>query len=242
MKKRIWELDALRGLFLIGVVAFHLMYDLIYLFGLVSLTTPAQKAAFFFFSDWYGLIYLLLSGLCATIGSHPIKQGLLILSGGLVINAVTLGIYFLNFAGPDIIIYFGVLHCIGTCMLLWPLFRKLPPMALLAVGLLLIAVGSYLSGHVRADFPWLVPLGVIPRNFASSDYFPLLPNLGYFLLGAALGKRFYRAKTTLLPKVNDQNSVIRFFCFLGKHSLSVYLLHQPILAGLISGWVLLTRN
>lgn len=239
MKKRIWELDALRGIFMILIIFFHLMYDLVYLFGIVELTTPLAKSLYQFGNDWGGTPFLLLSGLCVTIGSKPVKRGLTVIGGGLIINLVTAGMYFLGFADKSIIIYFGVLHCIGTCMLLWPLFRKLPSSVLLIFGIIMAAAGLYMRHNVWVDFPWLIPLGFVPRTFASSDFFPLLPNLGYFLIGAAAGRTFYAQKVSLLPKVNANNPVIRFFSFFGKHSLIIYLLHQPILAALVSLWVMI---
>ena len=68
-------------------------------------------------------------------------------------------------------------------------------------------------------------------DFASSDYFPLHPNLGYFLIGAAIGKTLYRKKESLLPALADYG-IWKPLCFLGRHSLWVYLLHQPILSGI----------
>jgi uncharacterized membrane protein len=117
-------------------------------------------------------------------------------------------------------------------MLLWPLFRRLPLWALAAVGVSLVAGGLILDNLPRTDVYWLMPFGVPWHSFASSDYFPLLPNLGFFLLGALLGKTLYRHKQTLLPRVNEQNPIIRFLRLCGRHSLWIYLLHQPILSGL----------
>lgn len=242
MKKRIWELDALRGIFMIAIMLFHLWYDLVYLFSLVGLSTPFAKALFGLFNDWGGTPFLLISGLCATIGSRPVKRGLQVIGGGMIITAVTVGMYLLNFTGKSIIIYFGVLHCIGVCMLLWSLFKKLPTPALLVLGIVMAAVGLYLKEHVRVDFPWLIPLGLVSRNFASSDYFPLLPNLGYFLIGAAAGRTFYKEKKTLLPNVNADNIVIRCLGFIGRNSLIFYLLHQPVFSGAISLWLMFNKR
>ena len=118
-------------------------------------------------------------------------------------------------------------------MLLWPLFKRLPVWALGLLGLGLTVLGLWISGNVVVDFPWLIPLGLVPGDFASSDYFPLLSNLGFFLVGAFLGKTLYRKKETLLPRVNPANPVLAFFTLLGKWSLPVYLLHQPIITGLL---------
>ena len=236
MKKRIWELDASRGLFLLLMIAFHLWYDLIYLYGVVELTVPRLYA---FVSDWGGVLFILISGICATLGSHPVKRGLQVLGCGLIITAVTAGLYLLGFAGKELIIYFGILHCLGSCMLLWARLSKLPTPVLAVLGAAMIAAGLYLRHYVRVDLPWLIPFGLTGRSFVSSDYFPLLPNLGYFLAGAFLGRLVYAKKQTLLPCVDPEHPVVRFFSFFGKHSLFIYLLHQPVLTGLVGICVLL---
>ena len=230
MKKRIWELDVLRGVCILGMVVVHLIYDLQTFFSLPFL---ADSQLFDLIKQWGGVLFLLISGICVTLGSHPVRRGLFVFACGLICSAVTAGMYFLNMADKSIIIYFGVLHCLGVCMLLWPLFKRLPVWALGLVGLGLTVLGLWLSGNVFVDFPWLIPLGLVPGDFASSDYFPLLSNLGFFLVGAFLGKTLYRKKETLLPRVNPANPVLAFFTRLGKWSLPVYLLHQPIITGLL---------
>ena len=230
MKKRIWELDVLRGVCILGMVVVHLIYDLQTFFSLPFL---ADSRLFDLVKQWGGVLFLLISGICVTLGSHPVRRGLIVFACGLICSAVTAGMYFLNMADKSIIIYFGVLHCLGVCMLLWPLFKRLPVWALGLLGLGLTALGLWISGNVVVDFPWLIPLGLVPGDFASSDYFPLLSNLGFFLVGAFLGKTLYRKKETLLPRVNPANPVLAFFTRLGKWSLPVYLLHQPIITGLL---------
>lgn len=230
MKKRIWELDVLRGVCILGMVVVHLIYDLQTFFSLPFL---ADSQLFDLIKQWGGVLFLLISGICVTLGSHPVRRGLIVFACGLICSAVTAGMYFLNMADKSIIIYFGVLHCLGVCMLLWPLFKRLPVWALGLLGLGLTVLGLWISGNVVVDFPWLIPLGLVPGDFASSDYFPLLSNLGFFLVGAFLGKTLYRKKETLLPRVNPANPVLAFFTLLGKWSLPVYLLHQPIITGLL---------
>ena len=227
MSKRLWELDALRGFCLILVVAFHLWYDLVYLFGLI----PLRAAGLFqLMNDWGGMPFLVLSGLCVTLGKRPIKRGLTVLAGGMAITLVTVGMYWLHFAGKGIIIYFGVLHCLGVCMLLWPLLKKLPVWALALLGLILTIAGIYLKfSDIAVSFPWLMPLGIPYHGFSSSDYVPLMPNLGYFLLGAVIGKTLYRNKQSLCPNVPQ----LGVFSWIGRHSLLIYLLHQPVMAGIV---------
>lgn len=238
MKQRIWELDALRGLCILGVVAVHGVFDAVELYGLVKWDYPAW---FSLIKDWGGLIFLALSGICVTLGSRCIRRGIVVFLCGMVCTLVTWGMYRLGFADKSIIIYFGVLHCLGACMVLWPVFRKLPWWALAGAGAALAAAGRYLD-TVRVSHMYLVPLGLYPYGFASSDYFPLIFNLGFFLLGAALGKTLYKNKTTLFPKVDPQGKAVRFLANCGKHSLWIYLLHQPVLTAVFTALSLLLRS
>ena len=231
MKKRIWELDVFRGICILGMVIVHLLYDLVELYHMIDWEYPP---IFLFVRDWGSILFLLISGICVTLGSHPIRRGLMVFGGGLLVSAVTIGMVILDFAGTDMIIWFGILHCLGVCMLLWPLFRKLHPVFLLLLGVAMVATGLYLNVYVRVSFPWLIPFGILHPEFASSDYFPLLPNLGFFLLGCFLGKTLYRGKESLFPRVNDKNPLIVFLSGCGKHSLWIYLLHQPVITGLLT--------
>ena len=227
MRKRIWELDVLRGVCILGMVMVHLVFDLVYPYGAFTLAGMGQEL-FMLLPQWGGVLFLLISGICVTLGRRPVKRGLTVLGCGLLCTLVTWALYALGFMDKGVVIYFGVLHCLGICMLLWPLMKKLHLWALIGLGISLVAVGLYIPG-LQVDHPWLIPLGFMYPGFSSSDYFPLLPNLGFFLLGAVLGLTLYRKKQTLLPKVNEKNLVIRFFSLCGRLSLPIYLLHQPLI-------------
>lgn len=229
-KQRIWEIDAFRGLFVIGMVAVHLVYDLQSFFGLPFL---ADSQMYYFVASWGGVLFFLISGICATLGSRPVRRGLIVLGCGFVVSAATVVMYLVDMSGKDILIYFGVLHCLGVCMILWPLVKKLPWWALALLGAGIVAAGLYLSRMRFETGLWLVPLGLMPSGFASSDYFPLLPFLGFFLLGAVLGKTLYKNKKTLFPRISPENWLIRSFCWIGKWSLAIYILHQPVLMGVV---------
>ena len=227
MSKRIWELDALRGLALLGMMGIHFVYDLVDLFGVWNWQQPAW---YLFFKNNYGAVFFLISGISVTLGRCPVKRGAQVFLCGFLCTGVTLGMYLLGFAGKGIIIYMGVLQCLGLCMMLWPLFRRCPDWALVALGLAMMIAGWYLRTQ---SFPfWLLtPLGFAPYGFTSSDYFPLLPNLGYFLLGAVAGKRAYAGRKSLFP---TETPPLGLFRWLGRHSLMVYLLHQPVLAAIVA--------
>lgn len=229
MRNRVWELDALRGIFIFGMIIIHFVYDLVQLYGILSWDYPI----------WYrwmasssGVLFLLLSGLCATLGRRSVRRGLTVFGCGMLVSLVTVGMYLLNFADKSIIIYFGVLHCLGVCMMLWWLFKRFPTWLLAALGPVIIGLGLYLENRILVDHLWLMPLGFTADGFITSDYYPLLPSFGYFLLGAVIGRTVYRKKVTRFPRVNTRNPLIRALCFCGRHSLEIYLLHQPILAGI----------
>lgn len=229
MKKRIWELDALRGFFIWVIMFIHLSYDLVDLFGVID---PVYPKLYAFQFAWGGTPFLVIAGISATLGSRPVKRGLQVIGCGMLCTAATLGMYLLGFADKGILIYFGVLHCIGVCMLLWVIFRKCPWYVLGILGMILSALGLYFK-TLTVSHSYLILLGLCPRGFVTADYFPLLPNLGYFLLGATVGKLVYKRKASLFPRVNERNPIIRFFCFCGRHSLAFYLIHQPVLVALV---------
>ena len=79
-----------------------------------------------------------------------------------------------GFAGKGMIIWFGVLQCLGVCMILWAVFKKLPTWLLAVLSVGMIAAGLYLRSVILVDFPWLVWLGFLYPGFVSADYFPLL--------------------------------------------------------------------
>ncbi len=205
------------------MVAVHLWYDLNALYGL-----PLSNG-FLFVQRWGGVLFLLLSGICVTLGRRHIRRGLTVFACGALCTAVTAAMAALGFADKSLIIRFGVLHCLGICMLLWGLARHLPGWALALSGVAIIAAGFYVSRCVLVEYPWFIWLGLMCPGFASSDYFPLLPNLGFFLLGSALGYRLYPAPVTRFPHISPEGAAVRFLCGCGKASLPVYLLHQPVL-------------
>jgi len=228
-KQRIWELDALRGVMIWCVVFIHLAFDFDYFLSIDLIKHPILQ----YCADHFGVTFVILSGLSVTIGRRSVRRGLQVFGCGMVITAVTLGMYLLKMADRFLIIYFGVLHLLGVCMMLWPIFRKLPWWALLLIGTAFVGLGHWFDTlHVQQS--WLFPLGLRTIYFCSGDYFPLFPHLGWFLLGASLGKLVYKHKQSKLPfPALAECFPMRFFRFCGRHSIWIYLAHQPILYGIV---------
>lgn len=163
---RIWELDALRGICILCVILIHLIFDLIYFIGL-DLHLPVW---YVFVQQYGGVIFVVLSGCCATLGSRSFRRGCIVFSCGMLISLVTFGMYRLGMASRDVIVWFGVLHLLGVCMMLYPVYKKLPTQVLAAVGVVLVVTGYLISGTV-VEAKFLFPFGFVYEGFTSSDFF-----------------------------------------------------------------------
>lgn len=217
-KNRICELDAARGFCILAMVAVHLVYDLTELYPVFHIANPS---AFLLVKEQGGIIFFLISGVSVTLGHRHLRRGLIVLGCAGAVSAVTA----LSGALP---IRFGVLHCLGLCMLLWPVFQKLSRKELFFAAAAFWAMGAIFPDYSVTP-PFLYPLGLAAPDFVSADYFPLLPYLGYFLLGSCAGRRFYADGQRLFPRFSAQRPFSRFLCFCGRHSLFIYLIHQPVL-------------
>lgn len=236
---RLHALDTLRGACLISMMAYHGLWNLAYLFG-IDLPWYRGLPGYV----WQQSIcwtFLILSGFCWRLGRHHLKRGLMIFGGGIVVSLVT------HLMMPADAISFGILTCTGSCVLLMiPLdkpFRKVPAGLGMAVSIALFVLLRNCNGHelgfenfVIARLPdwlyrnWLTTyLGFPMPGFRSADYFPILPwsllfIFGYFLHGF-LHSRKLDEKLFAKGRVPVLN-------LLGRHSLLVYLLHQPVLYGI----------
>jgi uncharacterized membrane protein len=227
--KRFWEIDFLRGIAVIMMIVFHFMFDLNY-FSLYSF--ELWSGFWLIFERITALIFIFLVGISLTLSyaKHPsairfVKRGLKIFCCGLLITIATA--LFLN-QGT---IFFGVLHFIGTAVILAYPFVKYTYRNI-AIGTVLVVIGLYLS-TLLFDFPWLMWLGLAPSNFYTLDYFPLLPWFGVVLLGVFVGNKLYKNHKRIFKISEATNPLARSLCFIGRHSLLIYLLHQPMLIGII---------
>ncbi len=229
LRERIWEIDALRGFLILCVVASHTLFYMSYILRLFDLPPLVR-----FVMQYGGMLFVVLSGLSATLGSRCFRRGLFVFAGGMVLTLGSLAAAAFDWVADDMIIRFGVLHLLGFAMMLYPLLRKLPSSVLFALGLAVITVGYWLEfGNVTVSSRLLFPLGLRYPGFTSGDYFPLAPHLGWFCLGIVLGRTLYGGRKTRFPRVNAETPVLRFFRFCGRNSLYIFILHLPILGGIL---------
>jgi len=225
---RIGAVDALRGSAICAMIAYHFAFDLTW-FG-------AFRADFNNDALWLGLralivsSFLLLTGISlvlaqrARISRRRYWRRIALISACALL--VTAGSYF---AFPRTFITFGILHCIALSSLLaWPLVRY--PLAALFVGIAVVEIGLQVRLPLF-DAPWLNWVGFMTHKPATEDYVPLIPWFGVVLIGIALGawvSARERPAVAALGRVSP-----RWLTWLGRHSLLVYMVHQPVLLGIL---------
>lgn len=234
---RIRFLDEFRGVALLGMVIYHAVYDLFVIFGVgPSPFTPP----FSWLQKFVCWSFILISGISCRLAHSNFKRGLVVLGAGMLMTFGTM--LFM----PDQLIKFGVLHFLGVSMLLYPLLRKgaeaLHPIlgTALFLGIFLclrgIGGGTVLFGKITLPEELYrngvtAILGFPPEDYFSADYFPMLPWLFLFLTGTAVGKYF---KDRNLPAFMMQKHS-GFLCAIGSNTLLIYLIHQPVIYGILYG-------
>jgi len=227
---RIWEIDFLRGVSIILVIGYHLLFDLGEFVGLpkfLGWSTNLSSVAWTIAQHFFAGLFVLLSGTSSTLTRSNVRRGLKLLAVSFLVTAAT---YLFD---PASAIFFGILQCLAFSMLLYgAAFKKAPSSVCALCGAAVLGLTALLPVVKRAlvvRTDWLIPFGLTSPSFSSYDYFPLIPWFGVFLIGAALGKSVYAKKTGLLPWRMPAN----FVNFAGRHSLIIYILHQPLIMGLL---------
>jgi len=233
IKEHFWEVDLVRGLATVMMVVYHFLYDLNF-FDVYRLNIG--YGFWWFFARSIATLFIVLVGVSITLSysrtkvQNPqgnifpkyLKQGLSIFMVGV---GITIATWFLLKEG---FILFGILHFIGVSIILaYPFIRY--RFFNLLLGAFLISIGVYLK-NLTFDFSWLFWLGFRPENFYTLDYFPVLPWLGVVLIGLFLGNVLYPNYNRMYDLWdNPHSSLVKLLCTIGRRSLLIYLVHQPIL-------------
>ena len=223
------SLDALRGLAIAFMIGYHFCFDLAY-FGVLA-------ADFNHNPFWLGLrsmivtLFLGVMGMSLALATRPaIKWHPYLRRLGILLAAaarVSLGSYFLF---SESVIFFGVLHFIVLASVLGLAFTRLY-WSNLFIGIGLLVFGLVYQ-HEYFNQPWLQWFGLMTYKPITEDYVPLLPWFGVVLIGLFLGKAIYaRPKVPALARWQPMRLPGRVLSGAGRHSLLIYLLHQPLLLG-----------
>ncbi len=240
--QRFIELDLLRGFAILVMVSFHLLWDLDY-FGIVRLNKSMYNSNIIFQA-----LFLVLVGVTLAVISNRIKEpsiemykqimrhGLWIFSLGMAITAVTLIVM------PERPVLFGILHCIGLSIVLSALFLRFKTYNIIFAAAIIAA--GFIIGHYHVTHPTVFHLmvGLHQTNVwkYTIDYFPLIPWFGVTLLGVGIGNILYKdnKRRFKMPDLSNYRPITMVSWF-GKHSLVIYLFHQPIIAGALTLFILL---
>ena len=222
MRRRFDILDAWRTLAIVLMIVYHFLFDL-YIFGVLSaaqlFSTPLNILERFICCS-----FIFLAGASARFSRNNLRHGLTVLAAGVIVEIGAFA------AGQTI--RFGVLMLLGTSMVLYhflgKLLQKLPAWTLALGSAILFFATRQWTTQTTVTLKWLYPLGFMYPGFHSADYFPLMPWFFLFLTGTVSGgwclsHRDNKLLTAPLPK---------FLTWPGRHSLIIYVLHQPVLYGI----------
>lgn len=240
-KVRLSGLDAIRGITLLSMIGYHACWDLQYLFGVELFGFGGIWTYFWQQSICWTFIFL--SGFCWSLGRHHLKRGIYVFGAGLLITGVTLLVV------PDAHVIFGVLTLIGSCMLLMipleRLFRKVAAGTGFWMSMLLFLLFRNVNDQELGFGDWTIVtlpdlfysnllstyLGFPDPDFYSADYFSLIP-WGFLFVAGYFGYQFVEKKH-LMQRLFSWK--LPPFTAVGRYSLPVYLVHQPVVFGVL--WI-----
>ncbi|MBQ9950197.1 MAG: DUF1624 domain-containing protein [Clostridia bacterium] len=253
-RERLHMLDTLRGLMIVGVVLFHFVFDM-YRMDSEWAETFINAPIFELIANVGRILFLLLAGICTRFSRNNLKRGLFVAAAAVIISVATAALDFISVGSlGNLFIYFGILHLMAVCMLLYALSDiilshvKLNPnvnavlrpciIALFALAFVItfrlydgsLGIGGF-SKTVNCGLNGTL-LGVLLgfHGFLplSADYFPLMPWAFAFFAGSFLGAYFQEGH---VPKFLYKN-ICPPLTFAGRHTLIIYLAHQPLIYGI----------
>jgi uncharacterized membrane protein len=235
---RFWEVDAARGVAIAMMVVYHLAYDLDSFGGYGIDSTSGFWARF---ADATASAFLFLVGVSLAISYQKasaalgvrnlfgkyLLRGIRIFAYGMILTVV-----FLLFGMG--VVAFGILHLIGLSIIFAYPFLKYRLLNLF-LGLFIVAVGLYVRVQgFSSESPWLLPFGVVQEDLIMPDYRPLLPWFGVILLGLFASNVVYGGGKRPALFAEKAPVLAKPLLPLGRNSLFIYLIHQPILVALLA--------
>ena len=227
---RLWEVDVLRGFAILIMAIYHLAWDL---WGLAGWPIDMYGP---FWRTWQRVTATLFIGLVGVSlhlryqrarehpqGRAPYLRAAAIFTWGVVISVAT---YLFQ---PEMYVRFGILHFIGTAIVLAYLLAPFSwPNLFLGIGLLLLPQLPW-----RHDIAWLEWVGMARTVHPAFDYYPLIPWLGIVLLGIFIGHMLFPRGQRRVPLPEISPPLLRWLHLAGQNALLLYLIHQPILIALL---------
>lgn len=230
-KQRLILIDTLRGLAIALMFIYHFSFDLNY-FGYVKIKF-SHDPLWLNFRVLIVSLFLSVMGYSLYLAHHArwrvrawLKRVGLLTLAALVVSLSSYLMY------PHSFIFFGILHFIALASLLGLLFVRLGYLNLVIGGALLWVSTHY--SHAFFNQPAWQWFGLMTHKPVTQDYVPLLPWFGVVLLGLGLA-HWTQNNQNLSQRLYWQSDhpAIKSLTFAGRHSLLIYLVHQPVFLGLL---------
>lgn len=217
--KRIGEIDLFRVVAIVLMVVFHFVFDLN---EFAKININYENGFWYYVGRAAALLFITISGISSNLSKKPIKNAIKLFIYAMVITAVT------YFVFGDMYVRFGILNFLAVMTLLSLVLNKANTILLILIQILSFFIYLY-SLKIRIGTFYLIPLGFMYYGFSSVDYYPIFPYIIYYILGILIFRFIYLKDKRILP-VEIKSNLIRI---ISQRSLEIYILHQPILLGLI---------
>jgi len=233
---RYGEIDLVRSIAILMMVLFHTVYDL----SFFSIFPVNVSSGFWqYFALTTASLFLLVVGIsltlsraraASTISKYQLALKFVYRGAGIFLLGLLITLCTWLYLGEGFIV-FGILHLIGISVIISPLFFPLKKFAIIT-GLLCITIGWFFT-TITGPL-WLLPLGIHQATFWSVDYEPIFPWFGVVLIGMGLGEYLYPEGVRRFALPSLPQAAIQLLAFPGRHSLIIYLVHQPIIILLLA--------
>ncbi len=230
-------IDALRAFAVLAMIVYHFAWDL----GLFNVVDPVivNSGRWKLFAVSIGSTFLFLSGISFWLAS----------SNGINFKKFTFRLFFLIVAAlivslgtyvadSQTFVFFGILHLLSVCSLIGLLIYKLPVILILIIGFLILFLEPYLISEIYKP-KYLAWTGLYNGPTGSVDFYGFFPWSSSYIFGLGISKIIFKKKeqflfnSSSLKIFNTKGFFFKSFFWLGRNSLIVYLIHQPILIGII---------
>ena len=237
--QRVPFIDEVRGFAIICMVVYHFFYLYLSMFP-VNIPFFYSKTMYVIWAIFAGS-FIFISGTACRFSRNNLERGVICFGCGILVTVVT------QIATPEMAIRFGILHMLGISMILYHFLAKIPKKVPTKIAVPILSLLFFLTYNIRSKFIYIpfigsiiipqgiyelnfFPIGFYSPDFSSSDYFSLFPWFFLFFLGTYFGRVVLDKK---LPEF-FYKSHIKPLALIGRNTMIIYLLHQPIIYAVLT--------
>jgi uncharacterized membrane protein len=233
-RPRIAAVDIARGVAIIAMIVYHFTWDLAFL-GFIDFD-PTRSFPWVAFQKSIVGTFIFLTGVSLVLGHgagirwRPFWRRFAIILGAALL--VTIGTYAFY---AETFVYFGVLHAIALFSLLGLAFLRVPLAVVVVLAVVIIALPLFIQHPLFGEKLWSwIGLWDVPPP--TEDLVPIFPWFGVALAGIAVARwALASGLATRVAEFKGSSSPAKFLAKMGRWSLVIYVLHQPIMIGVLMG-------